>query len=132
MLLYTLSKKEKQYFLDLAKEMSSADGVIDETESVELSILTNEMGDDVSGYKPKAAADAIKKLEASSLPVKRTILLNLIILSISDDFYHAEEHALIEQLLDQWGITLKKKAELFKLVYNYKDLREKAKFVISA
>jgi hypothetical protein len=51
---------------------------------------------------------------------------------MSDDLYHAEEHSLIEQLLESWSITPKKKTELFRLVYQLKDLREKAKLVINA
>lgn len=132
MLLYLLSKKEKESFLDLAAVMTSADGVVEETESTELKILTNELGDDCKGYTAQDAEKAIKYLENSSSSVRRIVLLNLIIISISDDFYHAEEHMLIERLLEQWSITLKKKAELFKLVYNYKDLREKAKFVVNS
>lgn len=132
MLLYLLTKKEKEAFLDIAAVMTNADGVVDETESMELKILNNELGEECRGYLPKDHDKAIKALDKSTLAAKRIVLLNLIIISISDDFYHAEEHMIIEHLLDAWGITLKKKAELFKLVYNYKDLREKAKFVVNS
>ncbi len=132
MLLDLLTKKEKHLFLDLATYMTSADGEILETESLEIKLMTNEMGSDAKDYKTGDVQKAIEVLGNSSVKVQRLVLLNVIIISLSDDFYHTEEHLIVEQLLEAWGISAKKKAELFKLVYNYKDLREKAKLVISA
>ena len=51
---------------------------------------------------------------------------------MSDDLYHAEEHTMIEYLLESWNITPRKKTDLFRLVYQLKDLREKAKLVVNA
>ncbi len=132
MLLDLLTKKEKHLFLDVATYMTSADGEILESESLEIRLMTNEMGTDAKDYKTGDVQNAIEVLGDSSVKVQRLVLLNVIIISLSDDFYHTEEHLVVEQLLEAWGISAKKKAELFKLVYNYKDLREKAKLVISA
>lgn len=132
MLLDLLTKDEKHLFLDLAAHMTKADGTILESESLELKIMTNEMGKDAKGHVASSPDEAVVKLGKSSVKIQRIILLNLIVLSLSDDFYHTEEHLVIEELLETWNISAKKKAELFKLVYNYKDLREKAKLVVSA
>jgi hypothetical protein len=132
MLLDLLTKDEKHLFLDLAAHMTKADGTILESESLELKIMTNEMGKDAKGHDASNPDEAVVKLGKSSVKIQRIILLNLIVLSLSDDFYHTEEHLVIEELLETWNISAKKKAELFKLVYNYKDLREKAKLVVSA
>jgi hypothetical protein len=132
MLLDLLTKEEKHLFLDLATYMTKADGEILETESLEIKVMTNEMGTDAKEYSKGDARKAIERLGNSSVKVQRIVLLNLIIISLSDDFYHTEEHLVVEELLEAWGISAKKKSELFKLVYNYKDLREKAKLVVSA
>ncbi len=132
MLLDLLTKDEKHLFLDLAAHMTKADGTILESESLELKIMTNEMGKEAKDHSAKDVNDAVKELGKSSTKIQRIVLLNLIVLSLSDDFYHTEEHLVIEELLETWNISAKKKAELFKLVYNYKDLREKAKLVVSA
>lgn len=94
--------------------------------------LNNELGEDAKSYKSGSYKTAIKFLHGSTQAHKRIVLLNLIALSMADDLYHAEEHSLIEQLLESWTISPKKKTELFRLVYQLKDLREKAKLVINA
>jgi tellurite resistance protein len=132
MLLDLLTKEEKHAFLDIAVYMVSIDGAIQDNESSELRRLNNELGDDAKTYKSGSYKTAIKVLNDSHQAHKRIILLNLIALSMSDDLYHAEEHSLIEQLLESWAISPKKKTELFRLVYQLKDLREKAKLVINA
>jgi tellurite resistance protein len=132
MLLDILTTEEKHAFLDIAVYMVSIDGAIQDNESSELRRLNNELGDDAKTYKSGNYKAAIKLLHASNQAHKRIILLNLITLSMSDDLYHAEEHSLIEQLLESWAISPKKKTELFRLVYQLKDLREKAKLVINA
>ncbi|XMB86550.1 hypothetical protein RJG79_01850 [Mycoplasmatota bacterium WC44] len=131
MLLELLNKKEKHFFLDLAAFMTKADGIIEDSESITLKLMTNEMGKEAKGYRAKDHNKAKEALSESSKLAQRVVLLNLITLSLSDDFYHAEEHAFVEELLDKWGVTPKKKAELVKLVYARKDLREKAKIIIS-
>ena len=132
MLLDLLTKEEKHLFLDLAAHMTKADGTILESESIALKIMTNEMGKDAIGHEKTDVSKSVQELGKSSFKIQRIILLNLIVLSLSDDFYHTEEHLIIEELLVSWNISAKKKAELFKLVYNYKDLREKAKLVVSS
>ena len=132
MLLDLLTKEEKHLFLDLAAHMTKADGTILESESIALKIMTNEMGKDAVGHEKTDVSKSVQELGKSSFKIQRIILLNLIVLSLSDDFYHTEEHLIIEELLVSWNISAKKKAELFKLVYNYKDLREKAKLVVSS
>jgi len=132
MLLDLLTREEKHLFLDLAAHMTKADGTILESESIALKIMTNEMGKDAIGHEKADVSKSVLELGKSSFKIQRIILLNLIVLSLSDDFYHTEEHLIIEELLVSWNISAKKKAELFKLVYNYKDLREKAKLVVSS
>jgi tellurite resistance protein len=132
MLLDLLTTEEKHAFLDIAVYMISIDGTIQDNESSELKRLNNELGDDAKNYKSGSHKAAIKTLHQSPQAHRRIVLLNLIALSMSDDLYHAEEHSLIEQLLEVWDISAKKKTELFRLVYQLKDLREKTKLVINA
>jgi hypothetical protein len=44
-----------------------------------------------------------------------------------DDFYNTSEHILLEKIQKAFQITPEKRRELIKLVYEEKDLREKAK-----
>ncbi len=132
MLLNLLTKEEKHYFLDLAKYLTKVDGNIEEAEFIELKFLTTEMGKEIDDYETNDHKIAIDKLESSSLKAKKIVLINLITLILSDDFYHTEEHYLLEQLLEKWKISERKKAELFKVVYGQRDLREKAKIVVSS
>lgn len=132
MLLDLLTTEEKHAFLDIAVYMVGIDGAIQDNESSELRRLNNELGDDAKSYKSGSYKTAIKFLNGTTQAHKRIVLLNLITLSMSDDLYHAEEHSLIEQLIESWTISPKKKTELFRLVYQLKDLREKAKLVINA
>ena len=132
MLLDLLTTNEKHAFLDIAVYMVSIDGDVQDAESTELKRINNELGDDARTYKPGNYKQAIKLLHESSEAHRRIVLLNLIILSMSDDLYHAEEHTMIEYLLESWNITPRKKTDLFRLVYQLKDLREKAKLVVNA
>ena len=57
--------------------------------------------------------------------------MNLVSTSLYDEFYSVEEHLLIEQIQNAFEITNKKKADLMKIVYAERDLRERAKRTIS-
>ena len=58
------------------------------------------------------------------------IFLNLVAASLYDEWYSVEEHFLIEEVQEAFGIDQKKKNELMKLVYAERDLREKTKRAI--
>jgi hypothetical protein len=48
-----------------------------------------------------------------------------------DDFYNTAEHFFLEDIRKEFGITDFKKKQLMRLVYNERDLRERAKRVVS-
>lgn len=130
MLLEVLNNEEKMRFLDLAYYMINADNTKIMSEEEVLESYKNEMGE-IEQYKKLNPEKAINILKKSSKMARRVILLNLIKISLADDFYHSEEHLIIEDLLAEWDISASKKAELVKLVYQEKDLREKTKMVVS-
>ncbi|QVK21466.1 hypothetical protein KHQ82_03875 [Mycoplasmatota bacterium] len=131
MFLELLSKSEKHQFLDLAFHMTRADGNVVDSESLSVQRKIVEMGDEIKDYAPGDFDKAVANFTNSTKMVQRIVLLNLIELSLSDDFYHAEEHSFIEMILDEWEVTPKMKSSLVKLVYMEKDLREKAKIILS-
>jgi len=131
MFLDLLDKKEKHLFLDLALHMTKADGNVHELESKSVQRKITEMGDDAKDYNNGDYKIALDLFSNSTKMVQRIALLNLIDLSLSDDFYHAEEHTFIETILDEWEVSSRMKANLVKLVYMEKDLREKVKIALS-
>ena len=63
--------------------------------------------------------------------IKNLVYLNLVSVSLYDEFYSVEEHFLLEDIRNRLEIPDKKKTELMKIVYSERDLREKAKRVIT-
>jgi hypothetical protein len=53
------------------------------------------------------------------------------IVTMIDDFYNTAEHFFLEDIRKEFGITDFKKKQLMRLVYNERDLRERAKRVVS-
>ena len=57
--------------------------------------------------------------------------MNLFAASLEDEWYNVEEHFLLDEIQKAFNIPAKKKIELMKVVYADRDLREKAKRIVS-
>ncbi len=133
MFLSLLSKEEKHYFIDLLTKLVSVDGEANETELQVINRLKYEMGEDVLKYR-KSNQSLEKLIEYFSSKTKSTrnlVFMNLVSASLYDEWYSVEEHFLIEEIQQAFGLTDKKKSDLMKIVYSERDLREKAKRIIS-
>lgn len=133
MFLSLLTKEEKFYFIDLIIKVVNVDGDATETEMQIINRLKYEMGEEALKYR-KSSMTLEKLIEYFSSKPKATknlIFMNLVSTSLYDEFYSVEEHLLIEQVQNNFEISNKKKAELMKIVYAERDLREKAKRTIS-
>jgi hypothetical protein len=133
MFLSLLSKEEKYYFIDLLTKLVSVDGEANETELQVINRLKYEMGEDVLRYR-KSNQTLEKLIEYFSQKTKATknlVFMNLVSASLYDEWYSVEEHFLIEEIQSAFGLTDKKKSDLMKIVYSERDLREKAKRIIS-
>jgi hypothetical protein len=133
MLLSLLTKEEKWYFIDLLTKLIAADGDPSAQDEVTLKRLKYEMGDDGLRYRKSSMSleKLIEYFSAKTKTTKNLVLMNLVGASLYDEFYSVEEHFLIEQIQESFGISNKTKKELTRLVYQERDLREKIKRVIS-
>lgn len=133
MFLSLLSKEEKFYFIDLLTKLVSVDGEANETELQVINRLKYEMGEDVLKYRKSTQpiSKLIEYFSKKTKSIKNLVFMNLVSSSLYDEWYSLEEHFLIEEIQAAFGLTGKKKAELMKIVYAERDLREKAKRIIS-
>ena len=133
MLLSLLSKEEKRYFIDLLNRVVLVDGKASETEKKVFNRLKYELGENFSTYKlstlsiDKLIDYFAKKTEST----KRLVFMNIVSLTLNDELYSVETHMLIEKIQEAFALSEKNKKELMKLVYAERDLREKAKRIIS-
>ncbi|MDD4212068.1 MAG: hypothetical protein PHY42_01570 [Bacilli bacterium] len=133
MFLSLLSREEKFHFLDLISKLVSVDGEPSDTDLQVINRLKYEMGDDGQRYR-KGNFNLKKLIEYFSKKSKATknlVFMNLVSVSLYDEFYSVEEHFLIEEIQKAFELTDKKKADLMKIVYAERDLREKAKRILS-
>jgi len=133
MFLSLLSKEEKYYFIDLLTKVVSVDGEANEIEMQVINRLKYEMGEDALKYKRSnhTLEELINYFKEKPKATKNLIFLNLVSASLYDEWYNVEEHFLLEEIQNAFGLTDKKKSELMKIVYAERDLRERAKRIIS-
>jgi hypothetical protein len=135
MLLTLLNRKEKLKFLDLVMHMVSVDGEPTEIEQRILNIMLAEVGDGiVSEYHfalSKELDETIQYFVEASPTVKNIVYLNLVKVTMFDDFYNTTEHFFLEGIREKFGITDQKKKQLMQIVYMERDLRERAKRVVN-
>jgi len=133
MFLSLLSKEEKFYFIDLLTKLVSVDGDPNEIELQVIDRLKYEMGEDVLRYRKSnhAVEKLIDYFAKKTKSTRNLVFMNLVSASLYDEWYSVEEHFLIEEIQQAFGLSDKKKSELMKIVYAERDLREKAKRIIS-
>ncbi len=134
MLLSLLNRKEKLKFLDLAMHMVSIDGEPTEIEQRFLNMILAEVGDNiVQEYHFSLSLDledTMKFFEDAVPSVKNIVYLNLVKITMNDDFYNTAEHFFLEDIRQRFQINETKKKQLMRLVYNERDLRERAKRIV--
>ncbi|MDD4193769.1 MAG: hypothetical protein PHW37_00650 [Acholeplasmataceae bacterium] len=135
MLLSLLNRKEKLKFLDLAMHMVSVDGEPNEIEQRLLNMMLAEVGDNiVQEYHFALSKDLDETMSffAENNPtVQNIVYLNLLKITMNDDFYNTAEHFFLENIRQKFSIDEMKKKQIMRLVYNERDLRERAKRIVS-
>lgn len=134
MLLSLLSRKEKLKFLDLAVYMVDVDGEPNAVEKFLLEMMLAEVGEGIAKeYTFEGSEDidaTIKFFLESNKVVRNIVFLNLIKILLVDDLYNTSEHLFLEKIQKQFGISSEKRRQLIKVVYDERDLREKARRAI--
>lgn len=135
MLLSLLNRKEKLKFLDLAMHMVSVDGEPNEIEQRLLNMMLAEVGDNiVQEYHFALSKDLDETMSffaENSPTVQNIVYLNLLKITMNDDFYNTAEHFFLENIRQKFSIDEMKKKQIMRLVYNERDLRERAKRIVS-
>lgn len=135
MLLSLLNRKEKLKFLDLAMHMVSIDGKPTEIEQRLLNMMLAEVGDNiVSEYHFSLSQDLDETMaffSNNNPTVQNIVYLNLLKITMNDDFYNTAEHFFLENIRSKFSINETKKKQIMHLVYNERDLRERAKRIVS-
>lgn len=133
MLLSMLSRKEKLKFLDLAIHMVAIDGEATEFEKRILNIMLAEVGDDIiKEYTFSLSSNLEETIDfftIASKPSRNVVLLNLFKITMFDDLYNATEHFFLDNIRRQFKISIAKRKELMSLIYEERDLKEKARRV---
>ena len=134
MFLSLLTKKEKLKFLDLAVYMIDIDGKPTEVEKKLISRIYGEIGREIveeyTFSKSDSIDDTIDYFKDANQDVKNIVFLNLVSISMEDDLYNTLEHLFLERIEKELGITAEKRKDLMQIVYDERDVREKAMRVI--
>ena len=134
MFLSLLTKKEKLKFLDLAVYMIDIDGKPTEVEKKLISRIYGEIGREIveeyTFSKSDSIDDTIDYFKDANQAVKNIVFLNLVSISMEDDLYNTLEHLFLERIEKELGITAEKRKDLMQIVYDDRDVREKAMRVI--
>lgn len=134
MFLSLLTKKEKLKFLDLAVYMIDIDGKPTEVEKKLISRIYGEIGREIveeyTFSKSDSIDDTIDYFKDANQAVKNIVFLNLVSISMEDDLYNTLEHLFLERIEKELGITAEKRKDLMQIVYEERDVREKAMRVI--
>lgn len=134
MFLSLLTKKEKLKFLDLAVYMIDIDGKPTEVEKKLISRIYGEIGREIveeyTFSKSDSIDDTIDYFKDANQAVKNIVFLNLVSISMEDDLYNTLEHLFLERIEKELGITAEKRKDLMRIVYDERDVREKAMRVI--
>lgn len=134
MFLSLLTKKEKLKFLDLAVYMIDIDGKPTEVEKKLISRIYGEIGREIieeyTFSKSDSIDDTIDYFKDANQAVKNIVFLNLVSISMEDDLYNTLEHLFLERIEKELCITAEKRKDLMQIVYDERDVREKAMRVI--
>lgn len=134
MFLNLLTKKEKLKFLDIAVYMIDIDGKPAEVEKKLISRIYGELGSEIVEEYTFSKSDSIDEtidyFKDSNQAVRNIVFLNLVQISMEDDLYNTLEHLFLERIEKELNITQEKRKDLMQIVYDERDVREKAMRVI--
>ena len=133
MFLSLLNQKETLKFLDLAIYMVDIDGEPTEIEKSILEKMFREVGYIVNEYSfqfSESIEETVDFFVNSNRIVKNVVFLNLVKITMTDDLYNTTEHLFLEELQEKFDITPERRRELMSLVYEERDLRERAARVL--
>jgi hypothetical protein len=130
MFLSLLSRKEQLKFLDLAIYMIDIDGDPSDAEVRLMSKIRGELGrevvDEYTFSKSKSVEESIEFFKDKADVVKNIVYLNLVEISMLDDLYNTSEHAFLEKIQKSFPISQEKRRQLIGIVYEMRDIRERA------
>lgn len=136
MLLSELNRKQKLKFLDLAFHMAVVDGIPSSQEKRLLNEKLAEVGDDIISEYSFSLSDDLKEtilyFANENFQVKNIVYLNLIELLMLDGFYNTTEYFFLEDIRKALKISVEKRKQMIALIFDYRDLREKAKGICSS
>lgn len=136
MLLSELNRKQKLKFLDLAFHMAAVDGVPNHQEKRILNEKLAEVGDDIIQEYSFSLSDdlteTIEYFETENYQVRNIVYLNLIELLMIDGFYNTTEYFFLEDIRKALKISVNKRKEMIAIIFDVRDLREKAKRICSS
>lgn len=133
MLLSLLNKKEMLKFLDLAIYMVDIDGEPNEVEKRVLTKMVAELDkikDEYSFRKTDSVANTLDFFVNCNQVVKHVVYLNLVIISMEDDLYNTSELLFLEDVQRKFNISNEKRREIISIVYDERDIRERASRII--
>jgi hypothetical protein len=135
MLLTLLSRKEKLKFLDLSLHMVAVGGAPSDLERRMLSMQVAEVGEGIADEYTFALGEdftsTIAFFNETSQTVRNIVYLNLLKITMSDQFYNTVEHHMLEEVREAFSIDMEKKRALMRIIYSERDLRERARRVVS-
>ena len=133
MFLNLLNKKEMLKFLDLAVYMVDIDGEPNEVEKRVLAKMVAELDkvkDEYSFRKTESIENTIEFFVNCNQVVKNIVYLNLVIISMEDDLYNTSELLFLEEVQKRFNISNDKRREIISIVYDERDIRERASRII--
>ena len=110
MYLHLLSRKEQEYFLELAHYVANCDERYAGQEKMLINQYRKELEISVDDYKiqKKDIEEILKNLDNAKIKAKIAMFLEISVLVISDYEYHNLEHEVLTMLRDRWDISKEK------------------------
>ena len=133
MLLNLLNKKEMLKFLDLAIYMVDIDGEPTQYEKTILNRMIAELDavkDEYSFRLTDSVENTIDFFTKCNNVVKNVVYLNLVVISMEDDLYNTSELLFLEKVQRRFNISNDKRREIISIVYDERDIRERASRII--
>lgn len=120
MFLHALDRDQKTAFFDLAQQMIVADGIVADAEMAYLDRLYWEAG--FVGNAPVADVNSEVDLTVfNDDRSKMVVCVELLIMSIVDGEYHANEAAFANRLVESFGITAEQHEQLCRVAEKAAD-----------
>jgi len=126
MFLNSLSKKQKNLFIELAIKAAEANGVVELTEKNMLKAYSMEM-EIAPAYSSDSNIDTLlqEMKDISNECELRIVLFELLGILISDEEYDQTEKVFFEKVRTAFGISKDKCDEMLALLYEYSSVYQK-------